>query len=365
MKILQVINSLNIGGAEKLIVETVPLMRKNGIKVDVLLLCDTGGSLKEKLLANNLTVFSLNSGKKNLYNPLLVFNIIPFLKRYDLVHVHLFPSQYWVSIARMLSLKKTLLVTTEHNTSNRRREHFFLKYVDKLIYRQYSKIIAISEATKKSLFQHLGNIRPIQVICNGININEYSNVNAFERANLNLSKDDFLLIMVGAFRKQKDQDSIIRSLLLLPSNVKLLLVGDGERKSVCKQLVTRLKLSHRVLFLGLRSDVSQLFKMSDVSIVSSHWEGFGLVAVEGMAVGKPVIASDVDGLNDIVYGAGLLFDKGNDSQLAELINKLRIDRQYYNDISHKCLERSKKYDINRMVNQLIELYKDIIIKNKK
>lgn len=94
-------------------------------------------------------------------------------------------------------------------------------------------------------------------------------------------------------------------------------------------------------------------------VMSSHIEGFGLAAVEGMSVGKPFIASDVDGLNDVIRGAGLLFRHGDDKQLAELITTLINDKELYNKVANQCLERAKQYDISGMVEGYMKVYKEL------
>lgn len=96
--------------------------------------------------------------------------------------------------------------------------------------------------------------------------------------------------------------------------------------------------------------------------MSSHIEGFGLAAVEGMSVGKPFIASDVDGLNDVIRGAGLLFRHGDDKQLAELITPLINDKELYNKAANQCLERAKQYDISKMVDGYMAVYEQISLK---
>ena len=121
-----------------------------------------------------------------------------------------------------------------------------------------------------------------------------------------------------------------------------------------------LGLQKRVLFLGIRTDVARLLKTASVSIVSSHWEGFGLAAVEGMAVMKPVIATNVPGLSNVVKGAGILFEKGNEKELASKINELLNDQYYYNAVAEAGFERAKQYDINSMVDKLIGSYRRML-----
>jgi len=102
-----------------------------------------------------------------------------------------------------------------------------------------------------------------------------------------------------------------------------------------------------------------MFKTVDIVVLSSHWEGFGLAAIEGMAAGKPVIASRVEGLSDIVGKYGLLFDRGNDAEFSKLIKKLLNDQDFYRGVSLRCAKRAEMYDINNMVWEILSTYKSL------
>lgn len=170
--------------------------------------------------------------------------------------------------------------------------------------------------------------------------------------------------MVAGFRYQKDQETIIRSFNYLSEEYELWLIGDGERRSMIEQCIKDNKLEDRVLLLGIRSDIPSILKSVDVVVQSSHWEGFGLAAVEGMAAGKPVIASDVEGLAQVVEGAGLLFPLGDDKQLADIIKQLIEDQTYYQQIASKCIERAQMFDIQKMVNAYNEVYMGLLAPKK-
>ena len=118
-------------------------------------------------------------------------------------------------------------------------------------------------------------------------------------------------------------------------------------------------ISDRVSFLGIRKDVPRLLKSVDVVVLSSHFEGLSLASVEGLASGKPLIASDVPGLTEVVEGAGILFEDNNEKQLANLILSVCT-----NDIINKktisdCINRSKKFDILTMTQKYSDLYKEL------
>ncbi|MDH2207305.1 MULTISPECIES: glycosyltransferase family 4 protein [unclassified Empedobacter] len=351
---MQIIDSLAIGGAEKLIVETVPLLVAKGNQVDVVLLNGEKTHLYKELEALNCcTIFTLGT---SYYNPIYILKLIPFFYKYDVVHVHLFPAQYFAAIARLFCFKKVKLFFTEHNTSNRRLENKKFRLIEKLIYACYDNVICITEEVKSVLKEKLNlSNNKLLVIENGVNLNNVNTSIKYNRELFNYSVNDKILIMVAGFREQKDQDSVIKALKLLPEDYKLLLIGDGARRPILEDLVETLQLQDRVTFLGIRNDVYALMKMCDIAILSSHWEGFGLVAVEAMASGIPLIASDVNGLAQVVDGGGLLFEPSNVEDLISKILKLN-DPFLYQQTINNCLEKSKKYDINLMVDELINLY---------
>jgi glycosyltransferase involved in cell wall biosynthesis len=357
MKVLRAITSLSIGGAESRLVESIPIYLDQGIQMEVLLLQGTETYLLTKLQKMNIPIHILNNrNSKSVYNPINIFKTIPYLKKYDIIHVHLFPTLYWIALAKLFSFSKTKLIYTEHSTSNGRRKYNFLRPFEKYIYNLYDFIVSITPATDAAIKSHLSlNTQKFRIIYNGIDLSPY--ISSKIRIP-NISQ--VTIIQVSSFRNSKDQMTLIRSLVYVPINIRLVLIGDGENRSVCEASSEKLNLSDRISFWGIRRDVPQLLQnVADIVVLSSHWEGFGAAAIEGMAAGKPVIASDVPGLREVVAGAGLLFPAGDERILAERINDLLSNSDYYEKVARACLVRSKEYNINKMVNQYIELYKSI------
>lgn len=362
MRILQVINSLATGGAEKLLLDSLPLYNEKGIQMDILLLNGTDYPFKKALNDRQCcNVYSL--GNYSVYNPRKIFEIIPYLKKYDLVHVHLFPSQYWVVLAKILSFSKVKLLFTEHSTSNRRMKKPLFKFLDRFIYRRYLKIVCITEEVMKAMVKYLSSPADhFRIITNGVDIDKFIKAIPYSRSYLfgENTGNSTLLIQVSSFQEPKDQKTLIKSLLYLNDSIKLLLVGDGVLRQNHEDMVKYLGLQHRVLFLGIRMDVPELLKMVDIGVLSSSWEGFGIVAVEGMASGIPFIASDVPGLAKVVEGAGILFTPGDAKQLAMAIEKLLANKDYFNSIADDCQKRAGEFDIKIMVDNYIRLYSEII-----
>jgi glycosyltransferase involved in cell wall biosynthesis len=365
MKVLQVINSLTSGGAEKLVLDTVPLYNAQGGKVDVLLLWDNDLVFAQKLKKQNcceVHILKKSANYKHIYSPMHIFKMVKIIKQYDLVHVHLFPAQYYTVLANILIGNKCKLLMTEHNVTNNRINVPAFKPLERFIYNKYARIICISEEIKTIYANYLKPLAPrLVIIENGVSIKTIQKAIPYAKEDIiqGISKEDTVLLQVSAFRKQKDQPTLIKALTHLPQHVKLLLVGEGMYLQNCKDMAKQLQLEHRVFFLGMRTDVARLLNSVDIVVLSSHNEGMSLSSIEGMASGKPFVASDVPGLSNIVQGAGVLFKCGDAQGLAVAIQRLLEDQHYYNETVKTCLARAAQYDIQVMVDKTKTLYKEV------
>lgn len=358
MKILHIINNLNTGGAENIVTNIAPLIKEKQFDVDVLLLNNSSQIYKEQLLNNGINIIYTNTNK--LYSPIQIFKIRKIIKNYDIVHSHLFPTQYWVALSNLFN-KKTILITTEHNTHNRRRDFKIFKIIDKFIYSKYNKIISNSNETQNNLKKFIGetqNKNKYIVIENGVNLEKFKESKLIAKKDIHpsLKDTDIVIVQVARFNYEKDQKTAIKTVQLLDERFKLMLVGEGILEDECKQLVKELNLEDRVKFLGIRKDIPQIMKSSDICLVSSNIEGFGLVSIEAMASGTPLIASNVDGLNNVVSNGGILFEKGNIKELKDIIEKIATDNDFRENLIKSGLERCEVFSINNMVNKYCEVY---------
>lgn len=359
MRILHVINSMETGGAEKLLLDTLPHYSSYGVSVDICLLNGKEYPFLKELKRTFVGDIYV-SNVKSLYSPKQLIPLWKYvrIKRYDIIHVHLFPSLYWSALLKVFMGKNIKMVFTEHSTSNRRLQNFWFRQVDKICYKAYSKIIAITPEVKTVLKEKLRlSDDKIKIIHNGIDTKIYSSASPSDKKDFFKSQYKFI-IQVSRFHQQKDQETLIRAMVLLPTVYVLLLVGDGETRVRCEKLSLELGLKDRVKFLGMRTDIPNLLKMSDIVVQSSHSEGFGLSAVEGMAAGKAVIVSDIKGLGGVVRGAGLLFEKENPHDLKNKILSLEDNTAYIN-VANCCLNRAADFDIKKMITKYITLYEEI------
>lgn len=372
MRVLHIINNLGSGGAEKLLEQSLPYMNnKEDISIEVLLLTDKNNVFEKKLIDNDIKIRIIPL--RNRYSPLNIYYIRKYIVdgKYDIVHAHIFPSLYWTSIVSKLLFKnKPLFILTEHSTHNSRREKLYLRVIEKIIYMSYDKIISISKETQQNLLSwlnlHKKYFYKFKIIENGINVNKFYEAKPYKKSDIyneSTNKTKFIC-MVGKFSKTKDQKTLIKSMKYLSEDVHLLLIGEGPLINENKKYTNSFGLENRVHFLGFRNDVEKIIKTSDIIVLSSNWEGFGLAAVEGMAAGKPVIASNVPGLRDIVNGSGMIFKLGDSKELSNIINKLLNNTNNYKEVSRLCFNKSRMFNIERMCQDYLTLYQDLLDNRK-
>lgn len=366
MKLLVIINNLGKGGAENLIVQILPEFKKRGILVELLQLTSTGSvpEYYDFLIKAGVKIHSL--GCENIYKVSLIRKLKSFIKvhLFDLIHVHLFPAQYWVAIAFKAS--KTPLIFTEHNTYNRRWGKFYFKPFDWFTYKKYNTLIAITEDVKTALINWMPVIKDnVVVIKNGININQISNLPAIKRDvllnDLGITNPSAkLLLMTSRFSWPKTQNVVVEAIQQLDSNVHLLLAGEGVQKAKTEKLVTTCGLDSRVHFLGFRIDVTSLMKSVDINILSTDFEGMSTATLEALAAGLPFLGSNVTGINNLVPDDRYLFERNNSEELAKKISLLLEDQSMENELSITALQHVQKFDITIMIEEHISLYKRVL-----
>lgn len=357
MKVLHVISSLETGGAQKLVHDLVLLQKKLGDEVTVLVYYFSNSLFEKQLKEYGIQIISLDC--RNVKSIKIITELHGIIPDYEIVHVHLFPTLYQVALASIGY--NTPLIYTEHSTYNRRRAKKFFRPIEQIIYNKYSKIVSISEQTQKKLLNWLRpkELTKFQVIPNGVNLRKYQEAETKSVEAL-FGRSGIPILMVSRFVPAKDQTTLIKATKFIDNpNVFIAFAGDGELINDAKRLSENLGVGNRCVFLGNRDDIPELIKASAVGVQSSHWEGFGLTAVEFMAAGKPIVASSVDGLKQIVEGAGELFNVEEEQILAEKLNKLLTDHSYYDSVAEKCRIRAMKYDISLMAQHYLEIYQNL------
>jgi glycosyltransferase involved in cell wall biosynthesis len=362
MKILHYINGLGAGGAEKLLTDILPLMKDKGHEVHLVISNEKNLVKKyyDILKAHGVEVTNLNSAN---FNPMQVFKMVRILRKgkYDIVHAHIFPSQYWLAFASWFKPRGTWLVKSEHNFYNNRRKYKALQFLEKIVYGRYAVIISITEDVHKSLKSWLKEVRSI-VIPNGVNLKQIAKESAVGNAAdyAFLKPGQYNILMVGRFSGAKDQNTLILAMKELPDYFHLFLAGQGPLIEHSKQFANSLGLYDRVHFLGMRTDVYSLMNRVDLNVLSTQFEGLSGVTLESLASGKPFIGSDVSGVNNIVPDSRLLFPVNQPGVLAEKIIEISRNEELSRQLVKISMAHVVRYDISYMCNKYLTVYEEII-----
>lgn len=206
-------------------VDLLPRLRDNGRnQVDLLLINGVDTPFKTAIQEKGITVHSL-SMTNDVYHPHNIMRMRPYLRQYDVVHTHNTACQFYVPLALTCSSHRPVLVTTEHNANNRRRQKLWLKPLDRWMYGRYAAIICIADQTRRNLESYIGKQEKIHTIYNGVDLGRFIRPVKDISAN-----DSFVITMVSTYRTQKDHATLMRAMKHLPLSFQLQFVGGGERR---------------------------------------------------------------------------------------------------------------------------------------
>jgi len=359
MKVLQVIHNLELAGAEVVVRDLVRGLTRREIECELYLLQSTDSPMQRSLLAEGIKIHSPLHAP--LYSPLHAVHLADHFRAgsYDVVHVHLFPAQLWVALAAKFSSLKAPVVVTEHSAYNYRRKRGY-RLIDRWIYAQCRSIACVSEGTAEALVEWLPEVADKVRTCpNGIDVNVFAGMSAARKSDVySLPESCPVILSIGRMMRQKDHATVIRA-LSRTEHAHLFLVGVGPELRNHQELAWELGVVDRVHFLGQRTDVPHLLRAADIFVQSSRFEGFGIAALEAMASDLPVIASRVPGLAELVGNAGLLFETGDDRQLAKHLNMLVNSRDLRMKLAAAGRLRAAEFSFEKTLDSHETMYREL------
>ena len=240
------------------------------------------------------------------------------------------------------------------------------KWVEKISAHFCDKIVCISDAEKESaLREKICKSSKLQVIYNGIDLEEIEKTTPMSRDQLGIPKDAFVVGMVGRLSKQKAPDTFVKAAKLIKEkipNAFFLMVGDGELRDQIENLISQYDLGSSFLITGWVDNSTAYMKIMNVGMLLSRWEGFGLVLPEYMACGIPIVATNVDAIPNIVKDGvnGMLVNKDSFVGVQKVCTGLKNDTELKDRIiaSAKSMVRNK-FGAKRVAKESIGLYKDL------
>ena len=229
---------------------------------------------------------------------------------------------------------------------------------------QSDAVTAVSESLKEDTYQFFDIKKNIKVIPNFIDPVLYRFAEDIELRAQFAEKDEVIITHISNFRKVKRVDDVIRIFegVQQQLSAKLLMVGDGPELHQVKNLAKELGISDKVFFLGKSKRIEQITSISDVFLLPSETESFGLVALESMASGVAVVSSNVGGLPEVNIDGltGFLNEVGDiEGMIASVLTILK-DKDALARFKTNALEHSQKFELNKIVPVYENLYLSLV-----
>ncbi|MEM7017881.1 MAG: glycosyltransferase [Pseudomonadota bacterium] len=240
------------------------------------------------------------------------------------------------------------------------------KFVVKRLIKSAAALAAISSDIVDRAREYLDLEREVKVVPLGVSRPEFT---AISRSSCGLADDKKYVVSVGRLVRRKDYPTLIMALKESGlTDTELLILGDGPEKENLQQLVSELGMEDRVHFKGFVSDEEKFQYLSNAdlfALVSLH-EGFGLVYLEAMYCGLPVIAANEGGQTDILQSGvnGALVPVGNVEELSKALSKYLSSNELASQVANANKARFDKFDVKNLAERYIELFETAIEKNK-
>jgi len=371
-RILYTVLSGDIAGGQMVCFNMMKAARQAGY--EVVLLSQTDGPFTELVKSIGIKVYVVFLRRSFYFHKIPA--IISILKRekIDLVHSHdIVSGNIMLRIAAKLAGVPVIShMHIKNHYNNFLFNKIYARALDNMTARFCSKIIAVGMAVKKDLIVQGYPENNIEVVCNGVEIDEEKNVFLSDDLleDLNLREDFKIFLHVGRFCKDKGQADLIHAASEVIKQEPLAhfvfagedIVTDGLYAQKLNELVKSLKIEDNIRFLGLRKDVRDLLKMADCLVLPSYLEGLPIVILEAMAEKKPVIAYNIDGVSEEVVDkeTGYLVDEGNVGALAGAILKIINNPEQAKILGDNGYNlASKKFNFKDKINRILQIYKEI------
>ena len=366
VKVMFLITGLAYGGAETQLVNLATKLKCRGWDVRVVSMLPPQAFVEE-LKNAHIPLATLNM-RRGVADARAVFRLLKILREWepDILHSHMVHANLLARVVRIFC-KIPALISTAHSIDEGGSWR-------EVAYRLTDPLADLTTNVSRAAVERyicvgVAPKNKIRFMPNGIDTAKFKpNKAAGKRLRNELGVDNyFVWLAVGRFEEAKDYPNMLRAFSMIvskKSDVVLLLVGQGSLLEEVKKLASELKLEDKVRFLGVRRDVPDLMNAADAFVLSSRWEGFGLVLAEAMSCQLPVVATDSGGPREILNGGklGHLVPPGDSEALAAAMMKMmslpEAERQAMGRAGRAYIEAN--YSLEHVVDQWVALYMELL-----
>lgn len=360
-KVLIFGSSTKLAGSELKILEFIRRFNRDKLSVEAVFLYESG-IIDKKIQLLDVKVKCFDIKQRGLIRTLVDIKKHLVKEEYDYIYCFGYKVNFIVRFLQLFNNRTRLFAAVE---STKKDLNMLAALFDKITSFKVSKYICVSESAQKVLMERNKiNKEKTVVIKNGIDLGKFNNHKdkneIIKSLNINIAEEDFIVGCIGNFRRAKGQDILLEAYNKLKkyNDIKYVFVGDGELREYYEKLISNYGIEENVIMLGVREDIQDIIKIFNIMVVPSRWEGFGLVVLEAMASHVPVIASNVDGLLELVKDGfnGILFEKENSEDLANKILILKDNKFIRESLTDNAYKYTiKPYDVEIMVREIENL----------
>ena len=295
------------------------------------------------------------------------------LHEIEIVHVHYaIPHAYAGYMAKQMLAQEGIfipMVTTLHGTDiTLVGSHPFYKPAVTFSINNSDAVTSVSQSLKDDTLRLFNIKKEIEVVPNFIDTKKYENLYSDCERELIASKNEKIITHISNIRKVKRVDDVIEIFDRIQKKIpaKLVIVGDGPEKESLENLCKKKGIDEKVLFVGNSHEVDKILCFSDLFILPSEHESFGLVALEAMVCGVPVISSNAGGLPEVnIHGeSGYLSNVGNVDEMAKNALKILVNGDTHQLFKRKAKENAQRFETELIVPLYEEIYKKSLAKTK-
>lgn len=375
MKVLHVVTGIRRGGAENHLFQLASLQVAHGLDVSIICLKNDRYWQSQLEVLGVKVEFLRISSYGNLMDIFKLRRYILTVKP-DILHAHLTPAELYVRLALLgFDSRKFPLIISKHNDSK-----FYngpgQSLLGAWVASRAQRIIAISSAVKfNNCVRNLNyNSNHVSLIPYGIDQRPYEEVDTLAVKSLRTSwlADDetYIVGVVARLIPQKSLHILLEGFKLYMTKAKrqakLVIVGSGPLEETLRNKAIELGIQKQVVWAGFREDIPLVMNAFDVFALTSHYEGLGLVLLEAMAASKPIVASRVSAIPEVVEDGetGILFSPGNSQQLADTLVKLENNEHRIRYGSAGKQRLKSNFTLEHMLRETINIYHDVLEKTK-
>ncbi len=360
MKVLHIIDSLGLGGAQTVVKGIFEAQKENE---DIFLFALRKRDITTEIKHKNVCIF--DSRSRYSFAPIFALRKLIQKEKIDIIQCHLYRSNVFGIILKTIWFPHVKLIVHEHGGIF--EDGMLYRLILNLNQKKVDCFIAISKSVQKALMRYAHvNESKITLLYNFVDLNTFSSKNVswhigVERTKLGISSENFIVGFAGRLVERKGWREFVEAARLLSQrneNISFLIAGEGEQKKELLALITKYALENKVIYLGHVSNMVWFYSLLDCFVVPSHWEPMGLTGIEAQAMEVPIIASNVDGLNEIVKNNenGILFDSTNFLDLSLKIKKLSTDSLLRKRLSLNAFGGVGLRSLNKYIKDLKYLY---------